>query len=76
MNSPTRIKPRNGLSAMYSKTNIQVYGDTYTIEDGAGVYITGVDVAQVVAELPANEVLDALDMADIVEYAKGELADE
>ncbi len=51
-----------------NQDNIQVFGDKYILEDGAGVYIENVDVNQVVSEFSAPDILDALDYADVVEW--------
>ena len=49
-------------------SNIQIYGNSYTLKDGEGVYITGADISQIVQEMYAEDVLDALDYSDIMDY--------
>lgn len=61
---------------MNNQTNIQVFGDKYTLEDGAGVYIENVDVSQVVAEMYHGDVLDAIDFGDIIGYVAEKNAEE
>lgn len=48
--------------------NIQVYGDKYIIEDGAGVYINNVDISQVLAEFKTSDILDTLPLDEVYEY--------
>ena len=53
---------------MSAKANLQVYGDKYLFVDGDGVFVTGVDIDQVIAEFNAEDVLDALTFSDVVDY--------
>jgi hypothetical protein len=46
---------------------IQIIGKTFFIEDGT-VNISDVDISQVLAEFPVEEVLDTLDYNDILDY--------
>lgn len=50
--------------------SIQVYGTSYVFEDGSGVYITGVDVGQVVAEFEVNDVLEVLPFEDVASFVE------
>lgn len=51
--------------------NIQIYADKVDIESeptALNVYLQGVDVSQIISELNAEEVLEALDFTAIADY--------
>lgn len=59
-----------------NQNNIQVFGDKYILEDGSGVTIENVDVAQVVAEFSPPDVLDAMEISDIMEWLSNRETDK
>lgn len=55
------------------KQEIEVYASDVQVhpldKDQVIVYLKDIDVAQIVAELPVQDVLEALELSDVVDFA-------
>lgn len=55
------------------KQEIEVYAERADVhaldKDQVTVYLTKVDTAQIVTELPVQDVLEALELSDVVDFA-------